>query len=680
MPTAQDRRYTRSKSCGERTERELRSAGTNAQVFTSSGRKGRSPTRVSKLPARTVNIELPEKPLQKQNKVSPVSSSQESLSNLTNSLTEDSSKINTNVQLQSSEVVSLPEGSPPLVGDNRGSGSVSAATNLINTSSSEDHPPHLQHAKGDSETALMLVLEELREIKQQMITLSKMESTTASLVDQLAMTTTKTEELETKFSKHETKMSKLKTDFNENMSTFQKELSQQKGKQNELESTMKKVKLNLDPLKTKISQQEKQLKELHSIKEDFANSSEKTIAVMNDLVETQRAQVDTFNSGAKILEKEWKQEVMAEVDRRFQKLDNEKRCNSLKDQAFRNRFNLVVLGLPEDTDKSTFQITKNFIENTLNIKKIDIYSADRLGTQPISGSAYARPILVVFNKLPHRNRVWRKRKNINQDNANQNIRIQADLPKALREGVQSLYRVAAAASKIKGYENASVSDYQLVLNGEAYQITDLESLPIPLRPSNITSPRSETHLVFFSKHAKLSNHFPSKFTIKGQSFGSMEHFLAVKRAELSGKENLIQRALKVQDPVQAKRILNELHKDHQEEWSNNIQAIVMEGLKAKFGQNSQLKEYLCNTGNLIIGEASTNSRWGIGMDLNNPEVLNPAKWLQTGNLLGRSLMNLRKELTQGNQPKVDTDPNIQRKQIRPKNTTRNAQPTRHSIK
>lgn len=561
--------------------------------------------------------------------------------------------------MQSSENASLPDGPPPQVSDNREPRSERVE---IIDSSSEVVLPHIQQAKGDSGTALMLVLEELREIKEQMITLSKMESTTASLVEQLATTTTKTEELETKFNNHEKTVSKMKTDFNENINTLKTEFSQQQLKQKELESTIKKVNINLDPLKTKISQQEKQLKELHSIKEDFSNSSERTISVMNDLVETQRAQVDTFNSVAKQLENDWKKEVLAEVDRRFHKLENEKYCNSLKDQAYRNRFNLVVLGLPEQADKSTFQTIKAFIEQTLNIKKIDIYSADRLGTQPSSDSDYARPILVVFNKLPHRNKVWRKRKNIPQDNENQNIRIQADLPKVLREGVQSLYRVATAASKIKGFENASVSDYQLVLNGETYQITDLESLPEPLRLSNITSPRSETHLVFFSKYAKLSNHFPSKFTIKGQAFGSMEHFLALRRAELSGKDNLIQKALKVQDPVQAKRILNELHKDHQEEWYNNIQAIVMEGLRAKFEQNISLKEYLCSTGNLIIGEASTNSRWGIGMDLNDPEVLNPTKWLETGNLLGRSLMNLRKDFTQASQPTVDTAPKKQRKE------------------
>lgn len=110
------------------------------------------------------------------------------------------------------------------------------------------------------------------------------------------------------------------------------------------------------------------------------------------------------------------------------------------------------------------------------------------------------------------------------------------MPKALREGVQTLYKVAVSASKIKQFENAKVQNFQLITNDETYQITDLESLQKPIRSSRFASPKSDTHLVFFSKHARLTNHFPAKFTIKDQSFNSMEHFLAVKRAEFSGKE------------------------------------------------------------------------------------------------------------------------------------------------
>lgn len=279
------------------------------------------------------------------------------------------------------------------------------------------------------------------------------------------------------------------------------------------------------------------------------------------------------------------------------------------------------MGLAEDHELTTFQVALNFLKNSFKIKNLSIYSAYRVGTQPDRGSSYARPMIVTFNKLSQRNRIWRSRANFTNGSPEQRVRIHADLPKPLREGVQALYKLANAASKFEDFNSAKVRDYQLELNGETYQITDLETVPEPIRPSTLSAPRSDTHLVFYSKHAPYSNHFPSKFTIQEQSFTSMEHFLALKRAEFSGNEELIQRARRIQDPLQAKIILNSLHDDHQEEWYNQIEELVLEGLRAKFTQDRQLHDQLCSTGKLTLGEASTNTRWGIGMDLGNPEVL-----------------------------------------------------------
>lgn len=60
---------------------------------------------------------------------------------------------------------------------------------------------------------------------------------------------------------------------------------------------------------------------------------------MNELIDIQRQQVDTFNEGAKRLGEDWKREVLALVDMKLkkekEKAENEKYCQSLKDQAFR---------------------------------------------------------------------------------------------------------------------------------------------------------------------------------------------------------------------------------------------------------------------------------------------------------------------------------------------------------
>lgn len=492
--------------------------------------------------------------------------------------------------------------------------------------------------KEDPGKTLMLVLTELREIKTQMVKLNSMEATTAALAEQLGGALKKTEELEKTVSGNSAKLNKLGEEV---------------------------IALN-----AKMGKQQKALSGFKSMKEEIAKTSAETISQMNGLIDEQRQQVDSFNSGTKQLKEDiiaemdkrtekrikeiennsgnnkLKEDILAEMDRRWdkkmEKIDNDSHCQKLKEQASNNRLNLVILGLEEIAHQSTTQVVKDFLADSLGLNRIEIRDARRLGSNAESGNNYVRPIVVNFRKLAHRNLIWRKRGEAKNKN-NDKIRIQADLPKELREGMQSLYRITRAASKIEGFESAKVRNYQLELKGEIFQITDLEKLPVQLRPSTLAAPKSETHLAFFSRHTVLSNHYPSKFTIKGTLFHSMEQLLALRRAELSGDQDLIEKAKNASEPVQAKHILNALKENHQQEWDQRVEKVALEGLRAKVRQNRHIRDYLCDTKHLILGEASKNARWGIGMDLSDPDVLDHTKWSQTGNLLGRLLMEVRQE-------------------------------------
>lgn len=77
-----------------------------------------------------------------------------------------------------------------------------------------------------------------------------------------------------------------------------------------------------------------------------------------------------------------------------------------------------------------------------------------MGAQPEADSPYCRPIVVKFSNLEHRNRVWKERTDITSEDGKRKIRVQADLPKPLRERMQVMYRVLKAAVKIKEFEQA----------------------------------------------------------------------------------------------------------------------------------------------------------------------------------------------------------------------------------
>lgn len=124
----------------------------------------------------------------------------------------------------------------------------------------------------------------------------------------------------------------------------------------------------------------------------------------------------------------------------------------------------------------------------------------------------------------------------------------------------------------------------------------------------------------------------------------MEHYLAFQRAIVTDNETLVERALQCSDPMDAKAMLNSLRKNHLQEWEVVREKTALEGPRAKFTQNKQLHSYLISLGNLRLGEATQNGVWGVGLTLDDPNILDIGKWHASGNLLGNLLMKVRKEL------------------------------------
>ena len=79
-------------------------------------------------------------------------------------------------------------------------------------------------------------------------------------------------------------------------------------------------------------------------------------------------------------------------------------------------------------------------------------------------------------------------------------------------------------------------------------------------------------------------------------------------------------------------------------WNGVRQIIVYEGLKAKFSQNTELKEKLVDTGDVILAECAVRDQiWGIGLSMRDPNRLDQSKW-KGKNLLGYALMMVREQL------------------------------------
>ena len=141
--------------------------------------------------------------------------------------------------------------------------------------------------------------------------------------------------------------------------------------------------------------------------------------------------------------------------------------------------------------------------------------------------------------------------------------------------------------------------------------------------------------------ACLSQWYPSKFTINDIDYPTAEHWMMAKKAQLFKDDNIYQRILVAKTPGEAKKLGRQVSNFDSVVWDAHKYAFVVNGNVAKFSQDPDLKEYLLNTKNRILVEASpVDAIWGIGMAKDNPKSNNPLLW-RGENLLGFALMEAR---------------------------------------
>lgn len=506
--------------------------------------------------------------------------------------------------------------------------------------SQQDSAQFLKFLESNPSAPWHMAFHQLKSMGGRMAQLDTIQESTDTLKSQMSQVLGRTLQLETNVQNNTSEIQTLKRDI----ISLKQTITQQNETIDQLQQAQKKQDSNIvqqiseikQSLETHRNTTEQQLSKVKQVTGNQEQNTEKQFAQIKQMMDKQEKKTEQLSS--------LRHKIRADTEEKLQKHEQELALQALIKQASSNRNNLVITGVDESSSTSAASQASQFFKEQLQLDKLQIKVAYRLGKAPDQDSSYSRPILVKFKNVLDRNTVWKKRKEIKQDKNGQLPRIQADLPKQLREDLHLMYRVVNAASTYEGLHTAEVRNYKVLLNGKEFSPTELEDLPEEIRPSTISTKYSNTTLVFFTKHTCLSNHFPATFKFDGQLFSSMEHLLAFKRAQISKDSQLIQRASNIKDPAEAKTILNILKNDHTEEWREKAPGLALQGPRAKFKQNPHMADYLCSTQPLCLGEASKDPVWGTGLQLDDAETLNQSKWIKSGNLLGKTLMKVRNEI------------------------------------
>lgn len=156
--------------------------------------------------------------------------------------------------------------------------------------------------------------------------------------------------------------------------------------------------------------------------------------------------------------------------------------------------------------------------------------------------------------------------------------------------------------------------------------------------------------IFFWGHQKsksgitqscLSQWYESSFEISGVHYKTAEHYMMAEKARLFGDHEIALKIASAKNPGEAKKLGRKVTKFDEQIWIRYRFEIVVNGNKAKFTQNPDLKNFLLNTKDRVLVEASpVDNIWGIGLASDNPLIENPYCWKGL-NLLGYALMEAR---------------------------------------
>lgn len=162
--------------------------------------------------------------------------------------------------------------------------------------------------------------------------------------------------------------------------------------------------------------------------------------------------------------------------------------------------------------------------------------------------------------------------------------------------------------------------------------------------------RPDIEIIYFWGHTPnpkkitkscFSQWYDVYFEIDGIQYHTTEQYMMASKARLFGDEDTLNEIMNATTPFEYKKLGRKVKGFEPCLWDEKKLDIVVEGNKAKYGQNPELKEFLLSTDDAILVEASPyDTIWGIGMDRETALNSKVEDW-KGENLLGCALMEVR---------------------------------------
>ena len=183
----------------------------------------------------------------------------------------------------------------------------------------------------------------------------------------------------------------------------------------------------------------------------------------------------------------------------------------------------------------------------------------------------------------------------------------------------------------------------IVIKGKHYTINNLHQLPAEINGFEATSRKKDGVTCYFEELNPLSNFHPAKISYEGHNYHSSEQLIQHKKAQLFGDEIAEAQILATNTALESRSEARNVHNYDQQIWEESTKELCYEGIKLKFTQNQWLTNLLLSTNDDILGEATYDKLWGIGVPIHRNDCTDRTQWHSNG-IMGEILMDIRNEL------------------------------------
>ena len=131
----------------------------------------------------------------------------------------------------------------------------------------------------------------------------------------------------------------------------------------------------------------------------------------------------------------------------------------------------------------------------------------------------------------------------------------------------------------------------------------------------------------------------------------MEQYMMYEKAILFHDQETAKKILQTDNVAEIKALGRTVQNFDDTVWGQSREEIVYKGVFEKFRQNPERRKRLERTGEEVIAECAVKDRiWGIGLSMKDEDRFCVDRW-KGQNLLGKILMDVRKDIKQGNYEK-----------------------------